>query len=68
MKTYKLSKIEINFFLDILNNTYSNYDFVKNDNNDLFENSYYLVNVYDLSFEYIKIECQKYDVKFELVN
>jgi len=67
MKTYKLSKIEINFFLDILNNNFCNYDFVKNDNNDLFENSYYLVNVYDLDFEIIKKECLENDVKFELI-
>lgn len=65
-KSYKINKNQINGFLDVLNNLYLNYEFLRNDNNDLINDEYYILFVEN--DDNIEIECKKDNVEFEIVK
>lgn len=65
-KSYKINENQINGFLDVLNNLYLNYEFLKSINNDLINNEYYILNVeFD---ENIEKECKIDNVSFEIIK
>lgn len=65
-KSYKINKNQINGFLDVLNNLYLNYEFLRNDNNDLINDEYYILFVEN--DDNIENECKKDNVEFEILK